>query len=58
MKRVDMEKVDLIHSGESWPHVQSPSSRQMILFLERNESVVTWVQVTCELFVCFDIFLI
>jgi hypothetical protein len=45
MKRVDMDKVDLIHSGEAWPHAQSPSSRQMILFLERNESVVTWVQV-------------
>lgn len=45
MKRVDMSLVELVHSGETWPHSQPPCSRQMIRFLERNESVITWVQV-------------
>ena len=45
MKMVDMSLVTLIHSGECWPHEQPPCSRQMIHLLERNEAVVTWVQV-------------
>jgi hypothetical protein len=45
MKLVDMSLVTLVHSGESWPHEQPPCSRQMIHMLERNEEVVTWVQV-------------
>ena len=44
MKVIDMDVVDLVHSGESWPHKQSPCSRQMLQHLERNEGVVTWVQ--------------
>jgi hypothetical protein len=44
MKTVDMDTVDLIHSGEAWPHPHPPCSRQMLQFLERNEGVVTWVQ--------------
>ena len=44
MKPVDMDTVDLIHSGEAWPHPHPPCSRQMLQFLERNEGVVTWVQ--------------
>ena len=42
---MDMSLVTLIHSGESWPHEQPPCSRQMIHMLERNEEVITWVQV-------------
>ena len=45
MKMVDMSLVTLIHSGEGWSHEQPPCSRQMIHLLERNEAVVTWVQV-------------
>jgi hypothetical protein len=30
MKRVDMDLVNLVHSGETWPHDQPPCSRQMI----------------------------
>ena len=47
---MDMSLVTLIHSGESWPHEQPPCSRQMIHMLERNEEVITWVQVRpyCE----------
>lgn len=44
MRAVDMNTVILVHSGEAWPHKQSPCSRQMLQFLERNEGVVTWVQ--------------
>jgi hypothetical protein len=45
MKKVDMDSVNLVHSGESWPHQLPPCSRQMMQFLERNEEIVTWVQV-------------
>ena len=45
MKRVDMAGVDLVHSGEAWEHAHPPCSRQMIWHLEKNEGLVTWVQV-------------
>jgi hypothetical protein len=45
MKRVEMDSLIMIHCGEAWPHAQPPCSRQMIQHLERNEGVVTWVQV-------------
>lgn len=51
MKAVDMNSVCLVHSGEAWAYQQPPCSRQMIRFLERNEGVVTWVQVcACRFF--------
>lgn len=45
MKRVDMGLVDLVHVGEPWPHSDPPCCKSMIQFLERNEALVTWVQV-------------
>lgn len=45
MKLVDMETVHVVHSGEAWPFTQPPCSRQMIRHLEKNEGLVTWVQV-------------
>jgi hypothetical protein len=45
MKKIDPRDVTVVHSGDIWPHAQLPCSRQMIRFLERNEDVVTWVQV-------------
>jgi hypothetical protein len=45
MKRVDMDTVVVVHSGEQWEHEQPPCSRQMIRYLEKNEGLVTWVQV-------------
>lgn len=45
MKAVDMGTVFVVHSGEPWGHSQPPCSRQMISFLEKNEGLVTWVQV-------------
>lgn len=44
MKEVDMESVDVIQSGGSWTFEQPPCSKGMIPYLERNESLVTWVQ--------------
>ena len=41
-----MNAVVVVHSGEPWGHSQLPCSRQMIPFLEKNESLVTWVQVS------------
>ena len=40
-----MGEVDLIHSGVPWPHEQPPCCRKMIHYLERNEEIVSWVQV-------------
>lgn len=44
MKRVEMEGFFIVHSGEPWPHEALPCSRSMVKHLERNESVVTWLQ--------------
>ena len=44
-----MSTVFVVHSGEPWGHQQLPCSRQMIPFLEKNEGLVTWVQVFCAL---------
>lgn len=48
MRRVDMGLVDLVHVGEAWPHAEPPCCKSMIQFLERNEGLVTWVQVRRE----------
>jgi hypothetical protein len=50
MKVVDMSTVFVVHSGDSWQHPQPPCSRQMISYLEKNEALVTWVQVLCFIF--------
>lgn len=40
-----MQGFTIVHSGEVWAHEALPCSRSMIKHLERNECVVTWVQV-------------
>lgn len=45
MKKVDMKQCVIVHCGEVWPHDALPCSRSMIKHLERNECIVTWVQV-------------
>lgn len=45
MKRVEMQGFAIVHSGDPWPHEALPCSRSMVKHLERNESVVTWLQV-------------
>ena len=38
-----MKKHDIIDSGQTWPHIKKPCSRDMLPLLEQNESIVTWV---------------
>jgi hypothetical protein len=45
MRQVDMATVLIVHSGDPWLHPKPPCNRQMIHMLEKNESLVTWVQV-------------
>ena len=45
MRQVDMTTVAVVHSGSPWLHNKPPCNRQMIHLLEKNESLVTWVQV-------------
>jgi hypothetical protein len=45
MRQVDMATVLVVHSGDPWLHPKPPCNRQMIHMLEKNESLVTWVQV-------------
>jgi hypothetical protein len=50
MKVVDMDTVELVHSGDVWPHEMPPCCKKMIRFLEKNEGMVTWVQVKTRIF--------
>lgn len=52
MKRVDMSLVELVHAGEAWTHPRPPCCKRMIQHLERNEEIVTWVQVGVFWAVC------
>jgi hypothetical protein len=50
MKLVDPASVDVVHSGEAWAYQHPPCSRHMMRHLEKNEGLVTWVQVFSLLF--------
>ncbi len=39
-----MREVTLVHSGDSWGFEQLPCNKQMIPHLEKNESIVSWLQ--------------
>ena len=56
MKVVDMNTVELVHSGDVWPHEMPPCCKKMIRFLEKNEGMVTWVQVKTRNFREFCVF--
>jgi hypothetical protein len=45
MRAINMQGMMVVHCGEEWQHEEPPCSRAMVKFLERNEDVVTWVQV-------------
>ena len=42
-----MDGMRLIHSGDEWDHVRPPCSKDMTVFLEHNEKIVSWVQPLC-----------
>jgi len=44
MKQVNMDNMILVHSGSGWTYDQPPCNKQMIRYLERNESIVSWIQ--------------
>ena len=44
MRRIDVERMDLVHYGLMWPHSAAPCNRAMIAHLERNEGLVYWLQ--------------
>lgn len=38
-----MDRHVIVDSGQTWTHEKKPCSRDMLPFLEQNESVVTWI---------------
>ena len=46
MRLVDLSRNNIIKAGMPWAFSGSPNSKNMIEHLERNESVVTWLEVS------------
>ena len=44
MKHISIEDYEIVHSGQSWQYDSKPCQKHMLSFLEKNESVVTWLQ--------------
>jgi hypothetical protein len=44
MKYIPMENYEVVHSGQSWQYEEKPCHKHMLAFLEKNESIVTWLQ--------------
>lgn len=44
MRLIDCNRMRIVHIGKKWNHPADPCSKQMIKFLERNESVISWLQ--------------
>jgi hypothetical protein len=44
MRAVDMSLHRVVKCGVSWPFSFQPNSKNMILQLERNEALVTWLE--------------
>ena len=44
MRELDLAGLRLVHCGEDWPHDSPPCSREMVKFLERNETLVSWLE--------------
>jgi hypothetical protein len=43
-RTIDAHNMQIIHRGCQWPHDTPPCSKTMTHHLERNESVVSWLQ--------------
>lgn len=43
MKVVDISKLSIVDSGQSWTHHKKPCHKDMLPFLDQNETIVTWV---------------
>jgi hypothetical protein len=44
MREINLQNVVVVQAGLSWPHLQQPTNRSMLPFLERNEQFVSWLQ--------------
>ena len=44
MKRLNMKDVCVVYAGDDWRHALPPCSREMMVHLERNEKLVSWLQ--------------
>ena len=44
MRRIDTTHMKLIHFGREWQHALPPCNKSMVSVLERNESIVFWLQ--------------
>ena len=44
MRRIDTSEMELVHYGREWTFATPPCNRTMIARLERNESLVYWLQ--------------
>ena len=47
MRELDLAGLRLVHCGEDWPHESLPCSKEMVKFLERNETLVSWLEPCC-----------
>ena len=45
MRKLDISSMRVVHAGRTWPYCGvDPSTRQAMRYLERDESLITWVQ--------------
>jgi hypothetical protein len=43
-KILDVSSMDIVYRGKAWNHQEDPSAKSVGHLLERNESIVTWLQ--------------
>ena len=44
MRVIDPSQYQVVHHGKVWEHKAEPCSKEAISLLERNESLITWLQ--------------
>ncbi len=44
LRPLDVSNMDVIFRGRVWSHSEDPTSKNVIHLLERDESIVTWLQ--------------
>lgn len=44
MRVIDTATMKIIYCGKEWPYETDPCSKDMVSHLERNESVVSWLE--------------
>lgn len=43
-KVLDISGMDIVFRGKPWEYAEDPSAKSVVHLLERNESIVTWLQ--------------